>query len=65
LISSLRAPKILALRWTLTKLHRAIGDDYLLAERQEVGFNFDSDYRLDVTSLEAGQTDVYQGDFKE
>jgi DNA-binding SARP family transcriptional activator len=54
-----------ALRWTLAKLREAIGAEYLLADRQEVAFNFESDHWLDVTALEAGQIDLYRGDFLE
>ncbi len=54
-----------ALRWTLFKLRKAIGPEYLLADRQEIAFNFESDYWLDVTAFEAGRLDVYQGDFLE
>jgi|GEM_PF-30625 len=53
------------LRWILSELRRAIGPDYLLADRQEVAFNFESDYWLDVTAFEAGQLELYRGDFLE
>jgi ABC-type oligopeptide transport system substrate-binding subunit/DNA-binding SARP family transcriptional activator len=54
-----------ALRWTLYKLREAIGPECLLADRQEIAFNFESDYWLDVTAFEAGQLDLYRGDFLE
>jgi ABC-type oligopeptide transport system substrate-binding subunit/DNA-binding SARP family transcriptional activator/predicted Ser/Thr protein kinase len=54
-----------SLRWTLSKLRRAIGADYLLADRHQVAFNFESDYWLDVATFEAGQLDLYRGDFLE
>jgi alpha-glucoside transport system substrate-binding protein len=53
------------LRWILSELRRAIGGDYILADRQEVAFNFESDYWLDVVAFEAGQLDLYRGDFLE
>lgn len=54
-----------SLRWTLSELRRAVGTDYILADRQQIVFNFDCDYWLDVTAFEAGQTDLYRGDFLE
>ncbi len=54
-----------ALRWTLFKLRKAIGPEYLLADRQEIAFNLESDYWLDVAAFEAGQLDLYRGDFLE
>jgi DNA-binding SARP family transcriptional activator len=54
-----------SLRWTLSELRRAIGGSYILADRQEVAFNFDSDYWLDVAAFEAGQVELYRGDFLE
>jgi hypothetical protein len=53
------------LRWALSKLRRTIGAQYLLADRPEIAFNFESDYWLDVTAFEAGQLDLYRGDFLE
>jgi alpha-glucoside transport system substrate-binding protein len=53
------------LRWILSELRRAIGGDYILADRQEVAFNFESNYWLDVTAFEAGQLELYRGDFLE
>lgn len=53
------------LRWALSELRRGIGDSYILADRHEVAFNFDSDYRLDVTDFEAGQVELYRGDLLE
>ena len=50
-----------ALRWTLSKLRKAIGDEYILADRDEVAFAFDSDYWLDVADFEAGEIELYQG----
>ncbi len=52
-----------SLRWTLSELRQAIGAEYILADRQQIAFNFEGDYWLDVTAFEAGQTDLYQGDF--
>jgi DNA-binding SARP family transcriptional activator len=54
-----------ALRWTLTKLRKVIGRDYILADRQEVAFDFETDYWLDVTAFEAGQVELYRGEFLE
>lgn len=54
-----------ALRWTLSKLRSAIGSEYILTDKQEVAFNFLSDFWLDVFAFEAGETDAYQGDFLE
>lgn len=54
-----------SLRWTLSKLRQAIGPDYILADRHEITFNFESDYWLDLTAFEAGQLDLYRGDFLE
>ena len=33
-----------ALRWTLSKLRGAMGADHILADRQEIAFDSDSDY---------------------
>ncbi len=52
-----------SLRWTMAELRQVIGPGYLLADRQEVTFNFESDHWLDVTAFEAGQLDLYRGDF--
>jgi alpha-glucoside transport system substrate-binding protein len=54
-----------ALRWTLSKLRKAIGSDYILADLQEVSFNFQSDFWLDVFAFEAGEIELFQGDFLE
>ncbi len=54
-----------SLRWTLSKLRKAIGGEYILADREEISFNFQSDYWLDVTAFEAGETELYQGDLLE
>ena len=54
-----------ALRWTLSKLRKAIGEAYILADRDEVSFNFQSDYWLDVSAFEAGDSELYQGDLLE
>ena len=51
-----------ALRWTLSKLRKSIGDEYILTERDAVAFNFRSDAWIDVAAFEAGETDLYQGD---
>jgi alpha-glucoside transport system substrate-binding protein len=53
------------LRWTLTKVRKAIGSDYVLTEGQAVSFNFQSDFWLDVSAFEAGEIELYQGDFLE
>src|SRR5262245_57208931 len=53
------------LQRSLAQLRRAIGSEYLLADRQEVAFNFDSDYWLDVAAFEAGQVELYRGEFLE
>jgi len=53
------------LRWTLCELQRAIGSGYILANRREITFNFDSAYWLDVAAFEAGEIDLYRGDFLE
>lgn len=52
-----------ALRWTLSKLRKAIGDEYILADREVISFNFKSAYWLDVAVFEAGETELYRGDF--
>lgn len=54
-----------ALRWTLSKIRKAIGEEYILANREEISFNFESDYWVDVEGLEAGELELYQGDFLE
>jgi alpha-glucoside transport system substrate-binding protein len=54
-----------ALRWTLSKLRKAIGSDYILTDRQEVSFNFQSDFWLDVSAFQAGEIELFQGDFLE
>jgi DNA-binding SARP family transcriptional activator len=54
-----------ALRWTLSKLRNTIGSEYILADREEVSFNFQSDFWLDVSAFEAGKIELYQGDFLE
>jgi DNA-binding SARP family transcriptional activator len=54
-----------ALRWTLSKLRTAIGAEYILADKDEVSFNFQSDYWLDVFAFETGETELYQGDLLE
>lgn len=54
-----------ALRWTLSKLRIALGSQYILADREEISFNFQSDSWLDVAAFEAGQSELYQGDFLE
>jgi alpha-glucoside transport system substrate-binding protein len=54
-----------ALRWTLTKIRKAIGNDYILSDGEEVSFNFESDFWLDVSAFEAGEIELFQGDFLE
>ncbi len=51
------------LRWTLSHLRKAIGTEYFIANRQQIGFNFDADFWLDVTDFMNNQTDIYRGDF--
>jgi alpha-glucoside transport system substrate-binding protein len=53
------------LRWVLSELRRALGSSYILADRHEVAFNFESDYWLDVAAFEAGEFELYRGDFLE
>jgi alpha-glucoside transport system substrate-binding protein len=53
------------LRWTLSKLRKAIGSDFFLADTNRISFNFHSDYWLDVYAYETGETELYQGDFLE
>lgn len=50
-----------SLRWTLSKLRQAIGKAYISASRQEIAFNFESDYWLDVTAFEAGDLEQVMG----
>lgn len=52
-----------SLRWTLAELRQVIGPGYLLADRQQVAFNFEKDHWVDVAAFEAGQLDLYRGDF--
>jgi alpha-glucoside transport system substrate-binding protein len=54
-----------ALRWTLTKIRKAIGDQYILSDRGEISFNFQSDYWLDTSAFEEGEIELFQGDFLE
>lgn len=54
-----------ALRWTLSKLRQAIGSEYILTDKQEVSFNFQSDFWVDVFAFEAGEIDAYRGSFLE
>ena len=54
-----------SLRWILSQLRQAIGPDFILADRRQIEFNFDGDYWLDVAAFEAGQLDLYRGDFLE
>jgi DNA-binding SARP family transcriptional activator len=44
-----------ALRWALSKIRKAIGDEYILAKQDEIAFNFASAYWLDVNDFEAGE----------
>ena len=53
------------LRWILSELRRTIGGEYIIADREEVAFNFEGDYWLDVAAFEAGQLELYRGDFLE
>ncbi len=52
-----------ALRWVLTQCRKALGPDTILADRQEIRFNFAADVWLDVDAFEAGDLDLYQGEF--
>jgi DNA-binding SARP family transcriptional activator len=65
-----------ALRWNLSKLKKALGTDYLLANRREIAFNFEADCWVDVLCFETlavGEevdslrqaVELYQGDFLE
>ncbi len=54
-----------ALRWTLTKLRKELGSDYIIADRKTVAFNFDGDYWLDVHAFEGGDLDRYRGELLE
>jgi DNA-binding SARP family transcriptional activator len=54
-----------ALRWTLSKLRKAIGSEHLRTDGQEISFNFQSEYWLDVAAFEAGEVELYRGDFLE
>jgi DNA-binding SARP family transcriptional activator len=54
-----------ALRWTLTKIRKAIGDEYILSDREEISFNFESNFWLDVSAFEEGEIELFQGDFLE
>lgn len=54
-----------SLRYTLSKLRQAIGADCILADRQEVSFNFEIDYWLDVSAFAAGEFELFRGDFLE
>jgi alpha-glucoside transport system substrate-binding protein len=54
-----------ALRWTLSKIRKAIGDKYILSVGGEISFNFQSDFWLDVSAFEAGEIELFQGDFLE
>lgn len=54
-----------ALRWTLSKLRTALGNQYILADREEISFDFQRDTWLDVAAFEAGQSELYLGDFLE
>jgi hypothetical protein len=52
-----------ALRWTLTKIRKAIGNEYILSDRGEISFNFESDYWLDVSAFEGGESSCFKGIF--
>lgn len=54
-----------SLRWTLHKLRKAIGEDAILVGKHKISFNFHSDYWLDVSAFEAGENELYQGEFLE
>ncbi len=54
-----------ALRWTLSRVRKAIGEQYILADRDKISFNFESDFWVDVAELEAGELELYRGDFLE
>lgn len=50
-----------ALRWTLTKLRRCIGSEFLLANRQTIAFNTETPHYSDVAAFRAGETELYRG----
>jgi predicted ATPase/DNA-binding SARP family transcriptional activator len=54
-----------SLRYTLSELRQAIGAEYIQANREQIAFNFDTDYWLDVSAFEGGQLELYRGDFLE
>ncbi|MFN2136746.1 MAG: extracellular solute-binding protein [Candidatus Promineifilaceae bacterium] len=54
-----------ALRWSLSKLRRALGAEYLLADRDTVAFNFACDYQLDTEQFTSGDLSRYCGEFLE
>ncbi len=54
-----------ALRWTLTKIRKAIGNEFILSDGGEISFNFESNFWLDVSAFEAGEIELFQGDFLE
>ncbi|NOZ49479.1 MAG: AAA family ATPase [Chloroflexi bacterium] len=54
-----------SLRWILCQLRKHVGDEYLLADRYQVAFDFDSDYWCDLEVLQTGTTSVYRGAFLE
>lgn len=51
-----------SLRWTLLQIRKTIGREAIVADRQEIAFNFQSDYWLDVSAFEAGDLDQYRGE---
>lgn len=54
-----------ALRWNLSKLRSALGAAYLLADSEEISFNFAAGYWLDVAEFESGKLELYRGDLLE
>jgi hypothetical protein len=53
-----------ALRWTLTKIRKAIGSEYILSYRGEISFNFENDFWLDVSAIAGGGGAQIQADIQ-
>jgi alpha-glucoside transport system substrate-binding protein len=54
-----------ALRWTLFKLRKVVGEEAIVADRQVISFNFDGDYVFDVAAFEAGDLEQFRGELLE
>ena len=65
LLFDLPADPRAALRWTLARLRKEIGNEYIIAEREKISLNFQADYSLDVFDFESGKLELYQGDLLE